>query len=196
MATVNVEMSMSLDGFIADRDGKVGPLFDWYGNGPVKVPARAGNSVFELSEASARHLADDFAAVGAAVAGRRTFDITDGFADGHPYGVPVFVVTHAEPAGWRGDPSITIVTDGVESAVRRACEAAGDKVVTVTAADVARQCLELGLIDVVRINLVPVLLGDGIRLFDELAGVPIELEDPEVVQGTRVTHLYYRVKRS
>jgi dihydrofolate reductase len=107
----------------------------------------------------------------------------------------VFVVTHQVPAGWpRDDAPFTFVTEGVASAVAQASAVAGDKVVAVASANIAQQCLNAGLLDAVSVNLVPVLLGAGIRFFDHLGGTPIQLEDPQVIEGTGVTHLYYRVK--
>ncbi|MGH2637004.1 MAG: dihydrofolate reductase family protein [Actinomycetota bacterium] len=200
MAWVVAEMSMSLDGFVADPSDEVGPLFDWYGNGEVETPsADPERWTFRTSEASARYLRDSLESIGALVAGRRLFDVGGWGETGQPFGeIPVFVVTHAVPEGWpREDrPMITFVTDGVESAVEQARAAAGDGWVGVGGANVAKQCLDLGLLDEVRINLVPVLLGEGIRYFGDLSSVPVTLEDPEVIEGTRVTHLIYRVRRA
>jgi dihydrofolate reductase len=194
MATTITELTMSLDGFIADPSGGTGDLFHWYYNGMVPVPAPGADITFRLSEPSATHLRDGFAAIGAIVVGRRTFDITDGFADGHPYGAPIFVVTHQMPPGWpRPGSPITIVTDGVVSAGEQAVQVAKDGMVSVAAASIARQCLEAGLLDEVWINLVPVLLGRGTRFVDFLAGAPVRLQDPRIVAGREVTHLYYRV---
>jgi dihydrofolate reductase len=114
--------------------------------------------------------------------------------------VPVFVVTHSVPDGWpREDAPFTFVTDGgaegIASAITRAKAAAGEKQVVVGSANVAQQCLNAGLLDEIRVNLVPVLLGNGIRFFDKLSGAPVELEGPRVIEGTGVTHLYYRVQR-
>ena len=129
------------------------------------------------------------------VCDRRVFDLTGGWGGNHPTGVPVFVVTHTVPEGWpREDAPFTFVTDGVESALAQAKTVAGDKVVAVATPSIAQQCLNEGLLDGIQVNLVPVLLGQGIRFFDNLGATPIELEDPEVVEGTAVTHLYYRVR--
>ena len=105
---------------------------------------------------------------------------------GHPHG----------PREWtyEGSP-FTFVTDGVESAVERAREVAGDKNVGVGGADVAQQCIEAGLIDEVGIDLVPVLLGEGVRFFDRLRSGPIELERTRVVEAPGVTHLRFRIVR-
>jgi len=88
----------------------------------------------------------------------------------------------------------TLVTEGVESAVAQAMVVARDKVVSVASANIAQQCLNAGLLDEIRVDLAPVLLGEGIRFFDNLTSAPIELEGPRVIEGTGVTHLYYRVK--
>jgi dihydrofolate reductase len=200
MSKVYSEMSMSLDGFIADPSDQVGPLFEWYGNGEVEVPtAFPDRWTFRTSHASAPYLRESLARTKALVAGRRLFEVGRWGEDGQPFGAPVFVVTHAAPAGWprRDAPvPVTFVTDGVESAVRQAKAAAGGDWVGVGGSDVARQCLAAGLLDEVRINLVPVMLGAGIRYFDAVPNPPLALEDPVVIEGVRVTHLRYRVRRS
>ncbi len=195
MARVIADMAMSLDGFVADPSDGVEHLFGWFGNGDVAVPTADPRWTFHTSEASARHLREAFANVGALVCGRRVFDLAGGWGGNHPTGAPVFVVTHTVPDGWpREDAPLTFVTDGVESALAQAKTVAGDKVVAVATPDIAQQCLNEGLLDGIQVNLVPVLLGEGIRFFDNLAGAPIELEDPRVIEGTGVTHLYYRVR--
>jgi dihydrofolate reductase len=197
MATVMTEMSMSLDGFVADPSDGVEHLFRWYGNGDVAVPTAQPKRVLRTSQASAEYLRELLANIGAIVTGRRTFDIAGGWGGTNPWGVPVFVVTHSIPDGWpRDDAPFTFVTDGIESAVAQAKATAGEGWVEVGAADIARQCLNAGLLDEVRVDLIPVLLGDGVRFFDGLSGVPVELEGPTVVEGTGVTHLAYRVCRS
>jgi dihydrofolate reductase len=199
MATVIAEMSMSLDGFVADPSDDVGPLFDWYGNGDVAVPSvNPERWTFRTSEASARYLREAMEKVGALVAGRRLFDIGSWGERGQPFGVPVFVVTHSVPAGWPREDApvpVTFVTDGVERAVAQAKAVAGDGWVGVGGPDVVQQCLNAGLLDEVRINLVPVLLGAGIPYFANLANAPVALEGPRVIEGTSVTHLIYRVSK-
>lgn len=108
--------------------------------------------------------------------------------------LPVLVVTHAVPQEWvyEGSP-FTFVTDGVASAVEQAREVAGDKNVGVGGADVAQQCIEAGLIDEVGIDLVPVLLGEGVRFFGSLDTGFIQLERTSVVEAPGVTHLRFRV---
>jgi dihydrofolate reductase len=111
-------------------------------------------------------------------------------------GVPTFVVTHSVPQEWvyEGSP-FTFVTDGLESAVEQARAVAGDMNVAVGAASIAQQCIRAGLLDEIHVDLVPVLLGDGIRLFGHLGAGPIELESTEVIEGAGVTHLTFRVVR-
>jgi dihydrofolate reductase len=108
--------------------------------------------------------------------------------------VPTFVVTHSIPREWvyEGSP-FTFVTDGVESAVKRAKAVAGDKVVAVGAASIVQQCIRAGLLDEGHVDLVPILLGEGVRLFDHLGTGPIELERTQVVEGIGVTHMTFRV---
>lgn len=195
MTTVIADMSMSLDGFVADPSDGVEHLFKWFGDGDVTVPSADPRWTFRTSEASAEHLREALASVGALVVGRRLFDIAQGWGGNHPMGVPVFVVTHQVPEGWpRADAPFTFVTEGVESAVARAKLVAGERNVGVASANIAQQCLNAGLLDGISVSLVPVLLGQGIRFFDHLASTPVELEGPRVIQGTGVTHLYYRVK--
>jgi len=195
MAKVIADMTMSVDGFIADPNDGVEHLFGWYDNGPIALPTADPGLTFHLSEASATRLRAMLANVGALIGGRRIFNVTNGWGGHHPIGVPAFIVTHSIPDGWpREGDALTFVTDGVASAVAQANAVAGDKNVAIASASVTQQCLNLGLLDGVWVNLAPVLLGQGIRFFDHLNATPIELEDPEVIQGTRVTHLYYRVK--
>jgi len=109
-------------------------------------------------------------------------------------GVPAFVVTHTVPQEWvyEGSP-FTFVTDGVESAVEQARAVAGDKNAAVGAASMAQQCIKAGLLDEIHVDLVPVLLGGGVRLFEHLGTEPIELESTRVIEAPDVTHLTFRV---
>ena len=179
MSKIVADMSMSLDGFVAEPNGAVDRVFAWYAN---------------LSEASGARMQEAMANVGALVCGRRTFDQAEGWGGRHPMGVPVFVVTHQPPDGW-DDAPFTFVTDGVPSAVEQARAVAGDKWVGVASPDITRQCLEGGLLDLLELSVVPVLLGDGVRFFSNLATAPIELEGPRVIEGDGVTHLSYAVRR-
>ena len=146
MTTVVAEMSMSLDGFVADPSDGVDRLFGWYFNGEVEVPTPGSPMTFRTSAASADYLREGLAGVRALVAGGRLFDMGQVWGGGHPMGVPVFVVTHAVPEGWpREDAPFTFVTGGVGSAVEQAKAVAGDYgVVAVASPNVAQQCLDAG----------------------------------------------------
>jgi dihydrofolate reductase len=196
MGKVVMQASMSLDGFIADPSDGVGPLFDWYFNGEVEFTGADPDRVFRVSAASAEYLRRAWANVSAGVIGRRLFDLTNGWNGRPPVGEAVFVVTHRPPADWDfPDAPFTFVTDGVASAVAQAKAFAGDKDVSVSAGDVGGQALAAGLVDEVRVDLAPVVLGAGVRYFGDYAGSPLLLENPQVVQGDRVTHLHYRLRK-
>ena len=197
MGKVVSQASMSLDGYIADPSGNVGPLFDWYGNGDVEVTGADPDRVFKVSAASAAYLRQAWANAGASVIGRRLFDLTNGWNGKPPVGEAVFVVTHRPPEDWGfPDAPFTFVTDGVASAVAQAKELAGDRDVSVTPGNVGGQAFRAGLVDEVLVDLVPVVLGAGVRYFGDYAGSPLLLENPEIVQGDRVTHLRCRVRRA
>ena len=196
MSEVIANMSMSLDGFVADTNDGIEQVFGWYGSGDVAVPTAVEWATFRTSEASAAVLRHGLATIGALIGGRRLFDLTSGWNGAHPMGVPVFIVTHHEPADWaHPEAPFTFVTDGIESAVAQAKAAAGDKNVAVASPTIVRQCLDAGLLDAVQVDLVPVVLGRGIPFFGELAKGPVQLDGPTVVEGQGVTHLTYRVRR-
>jgi dihydrofolate reductase len=196
MTRVVAIMSMSLDGYVADADDGVAEVFDWYFSGDVEVPTASGSSgmTFRVSAPSAGHLRSLVAEVGAMLTGRRTFERAAGWGGRHPWDIPAFVVTHQVPDGWpRPGSTVQFVTDGIESAVARARSAAGPKSVGVHGAETIQQCLDAGLLDEIQIDLVPLLLGAGVRLFDHLASTPVVLGNPTVVIGVGVTHLRYPV---
>ena len=201
MGKVTFNITVSLDGFVAGPNdnpenglGDGGDrLFTWYFSGNTEVPISDGNMVLKVSPQSAELITRSFEASGAWVWGRRTFDIAKAWG-GHPPGRPCFIVTHHALQEWvkEGSP-FQFVTDGVESAIRKAKKAAGDKDVVVCTASILQQCLKAGLMDELSIDLVPVLLGDGVRLFENLGSEPPELEQIRVVEAPGVTHLLYRV---
>ena len=200
MGNVVVDLSVSLDGFIAGRDdghelplGRGGErLFTWMGAGPESnrlerrlTPPDASKVVMDewMTES------------GAIISGRRTFDIANGWKDGHPIDVPIFVVTHRAPTDGEWSPQVSFVTDGVERALELAQEVAGDRNVSVGGASVGQQLLRAGKLDEIQVSLVPLLLGGGVRLFDHLGADPIVLEQTRVIESEGVTHLPYRVVR-
>jgi dihydrofolate reductase len=198
--TVVIDVSMSLDGFIAGADD--GPnqplgvggdgLFEWFSDGDT--PSRWYPD-FTMSAVSAK-LFDEFAdRVGAVVAGRRTYEVSDAWGGNGPQpGIPLFVVTHQLPQTVpEGNPPYTFVTDGIKSAIEKAHAAAAGKEVSLMGSEIVQQCLQAGLLDEVTIHLVPMLLGRGVRLFDHLDRGSVELSLTQVVDAPGVTHLRYRV---
>ncbi|MGZ4695034.1 MAG: dihydrofolate reductase family protein [Acidimicrobiales bacterium] len=196
MGKIISHMTMSLDGYIAQPDDQVGELFDWYEAGGVTVPNPNEDVSFQVDEASAEELRELTENTGALVSGRHLFDIADGWNDTHPVGAPVVVVTHHPPPDAAERWPTTTFVEGVEAAISRAKEIAGDKNVTIASANVTQQALDLGLLDEVCVSLVPVLFGEGIPYFSKLRGGHLLLDDPIVVQGRRALHLRYPVARS
>jgi dihydrofolate reductase len=184
--------SVSVDGFIADENDQPGPLFDWLTSGDVSLD---DSGVLKVSQTSYDYIRVYWDSIGTTIAGRHVFDITDGWDGQPPAGVDhVVVVTHRPPPeGWDAETPFHFV-DGVEAAVARAQQLAGDRAVEVAAGDVGGQALAAGLVDEVRMDVVPVVFGSGKRYFGSVDAQHL-LEDPEVVQGDRVLHLRYRVRR-
>ncbi len=184
MGNVILDMAVSLDGFIATRDGGDGGIMNWY---------------FSPAPPSAKVIDELIDTIGSLVMGKRTYDQgaeANGFAD-DPYAADRFVLTY-HPMGdvRQGEKVFRFVNDGIESALEKARAAAGDKDVCIGGgADVAQQYLRAGLVDVIQLHIVPVILGEGIRLFDHLGGQPIPLEITRVVESVGVTHVRYRVVR-
>jgi len=201
MGKVVFNMTMSLDGFVAGPNdspenglGDGGEaLFKWYFSGDTEVSISEGTPVLKVSAQSAKLLKEAFERYGAGVWGRRTFDIAHAWG-GHPPGEPSFIVTHSVPQEWvkEGSPFI-FVTEGVESAIHQAKKAAGEKDVVICTASILQQALKAGLVDEMHIDIAPVLLGGGVRLFDKLGAEPIELESIRAIKGPGVTHLGFRV---
>jgi len=201
MGKVVFNITMSLDGFVAGPNdspenglgdgGQV--LFKWYFSGDTEVKISEGTPVLKVSKKSAKFLKESFRSYGAGVWGRRTFDIAGAWG-GHPPGTPSFIVTHTVPPEWvyEGSP-FTFVTDGVESAIRQARKAAGEKNVVLCTASILQQALRAKLVDEIYVDMAPVLLGDGVRLFDQLGTGPIELENIHTIVAPGVTHLGFRV---
>jgi dihydrofolate reductase len=200
MGKVITQASTSLDGYIAKQDNTIGRLFDWLQNGDVEIPTPAQDFAVHLTPQSAEHWHRWTSQLGALVVGRTLFDFVDGWNGRHTLDVPVVVVTHQVPTDWvanHPDAPFSFVTDGVEAAVDRARQMAGDRTVFVSAGTVARQCLELGLLDEVMIDLVPVVMGKGRPFFGGLSLDDVPLDDATVcIQGKRVTHLVFPVARS
>jgi len=200
MGQVIANASMSLDGYIAKHDNSIGRLFEWLQNGDVEVRTVDDRITLHMSRSSAEYWHTWVDGLGALVCGRTLFDVTGGWDGMHTIGVPVVVVSHQVPTDWieaHQDAPFHFVTDGVEAGIARAQEIAGERTVAVTAGTIARQCLELGLLDAVAVDLVPVVMGQGRPFFGELATDDVPLGDPtRCVQGDRVTHLLFPVVQS
>ena len=185
MSVSVLDMSISVDGFIADPDDFLGGqdgerLHAWASSNDPSHPVK--------------HFEAEWNAAGAILSGRRTAELMDHWGGSHG-GLPIFVPSHRPPppaARW-GYPLVTYVADGIESAMAQAKAAAGDKDVQVRGGYVAQRALEAGVLDEVQLHLVPVLLGQGRRLFDVLPGL-IELDLVRVIDTPEATHIRYRVR--
>jgi dihydrofolate reductase len=194
MGKVITALTMSLDGFIAEPNDDIRRLFKWYYSGDVPFPLPGTNMVFKMSSASAEVFQEYFRTTGAFVTGRRDFDVSHAWGGQPPFGIPAFIVTHNPPQEWLKENSpFTFVTDGVPSAIAKAKAAAGDKHVLLSGASLTQQCVKLGLLDEIYIELASILLGGGISLFGQLGIDPVELERIAVIEGKDVTHLRFRV---
>jgi dihydrofolate reductase len=193
MGKVIAGFTMSLDGFIADPNDDTQDLFKWYFSGNTEVHTVDG-MVFKVAAASADLLNKRFNAIGAVVTGRRDFDVSKAWGGKALVGDRVFILTHRAPQEWvyEGSP-FTFVPDGIENAIAQAQQVAGDRVVGVGSSTTTQQALKAGLLDEIEIDLVPVLLGRGVRLFDHVGATPIGLEQVGLIEGAGVTHLRYRV---
>jgi dihydrofolate reductase len=197
MSKVVAIMSMSLDGFVADRNGGLAEVFDWYVSGDVEIQTGGSDPMtLKMSAPSAEHFRGLTSELGAVLTGRRTFEVAEGWGGNHAWG-PAFVLTHKIPAGWpRPNSTVHFVTDGIEGAVKQAKAAAGRKSVGVHGADTIQQLLNAGLLDEIHVDIAAVLLGSGVRLFDHLARTPAILGNPMVIPGVGVTHLRYPVRNA
>lgn len=193
MSKVILDLAMSLDGFIAgpkddnqpDRElGGLDILHDW----------RFGSQSSTEAEA---YEVEKFKPMGAGIVGRRMLDLGIGpWGENPTFHMPIFVLSHAahESISKQGGTTYTFVTDGIESTLKQAQEAAGGKdIMLLGGADVAQQYLKAGLLDEIHLHLVPVLLGEGIRLFENIGTQPIHLEQMSVIEEPGVTHLRLRV---
>jgi dihydrofolate reductase len=184
MTMVVADMSVSLDGFVADPDDRADQVFAWYGKPQPEQSPRE-----PTGEAAVMGL-------GVIVYGRRTFEGAHGWDGHHPTGSPVVIVTHSVPEGWpRENSTVFFETGGIEAAMDQARQIAGDNVIALGSPSVIQQCLALGLVDRIQVKVAPVLLGAGIRMFGTLSSGLIQLDNPKVTEGNGVTHLHYNVAR-
>jgi dihydrofolate reductase len=200
MSASVLDMSMSLDGFIAGpNEGPDNGLGD--GGHRLHEWAMTADGDIDLEEirrsgGANGQIIDEFMSTGATVAGRGTFEPAGGWGGDHHDGVPIFIYSRQEPgidiSGW---PLVTYVSD-VETAMSRAKEAAGERNVLVHGAAVAQLAIAAGVLDELELHVVPVLFGQGRRLFEGLPAEQIELERTRILEGDGgVTHMHYRVRR-
>lgn len=193
MGKVLVDLSMSLDGFITGPNPRPElPL----GEGGQRLHDWMFPLSGDLAPRDREMIENLFKTTGAIVMGRRSFAVGEGpWGENPPFHMPVFVLTHntKEMVTKEGGTTYIFVTDGLESAISQAKAAAGDKDVCLHGATIPQQCIQAGLLDEVHIHLVPILLGQGTRLFDQLGSKHFELERLGVIESPSVTHLRFRV---
>jgi dihydrofolate reductase len=205
LGSVIMHNVVSVDGFIADGNDDVGPLHDWYFNGdtPITEDPDGGEQFdhsgtgggFKISSASVQYVRPMWKGIGTIVMGRNLFDLVNGWEGQPPTGDHVVVVSHRpKPEGWHPEGSYHFV-DNVTAAIDKARELAGERNVAVNAGDVGGQIFAVGLVDEVAMDVVPVVFGSGKRYFGRIGREHL-LEDPHVViQGERVLHLRFKVRR-
>nr|WP_269328342.1 dihydrofolate reductase family protein [Kineosporia mesophila] len=185
--------SVSVDGFVADENDQPGALFDWLTSGDVSLDE---SGVLKVSQTSHDYIRPYWDQIGVTIVGRHVFDLTDGWDGKPPGGIDHVVAVSHRPAPEGRDPEAPFYfVDSIEAAVSKAQELAGDRLVEVAAGDVGGQVLAAGLVDEVRMDVAPVVFGSGKRYFGSV-DAQHQLEDPDVViQGNRVLHLRYPVRR-
>jgi len=184
MGKVLFGLSVSLDGFIADKHGDVSQVFAWMGRAMEQFHEVVGDTLSET---------------GAVIMGHRTFDEIDSeqgwvMPDGTPLPWPVVVLqSQAREPVKKGHTQYYFVTDGIQSAMAKAQELAGEKYVALHGASSVQQALQAGLLDEFHMAVAHVLLGEGVRLFDHLGAKPIHLEHIRTLETPGATHLSFRV---
>ena len=183
MGKVIVGTTMSLDGFMNDRHGSLSSLYP---------------SLEDLRDTEM--LQESMQSTGAVVMGRHAYDLADGDFTGYEYQVPIFVLTHHPPKqetkGQNDKLSIIFVTDGIETAIAKARAAAGEKAVTIVGgASTAQQVINARLFDEIHIGIVPLLLGGGLRFFDNISVEQTDLEKINILESPSRTDLRYRLRQ-
>jgi dihydrofolate reductase len=197
MSRLILYMAMSLDGFITGPGDEQGNpagaggmrLMEWLGKGGPEV------ADWRPTDPQSQIVFDEMLSTGAVVTGRRTGDFADYWGGDHHDGVPIFVPTHTAPAD-NPHERVHFVSDGIAACVEQAKAAAGERDVLLHGAYTAQECLKAGLLDVLEIQLMPVLLGQGRPLFEHLPAEHIELDLVRTLQAAGVLHLRYEVRRA
>lgn len=188
-------MSMSVDGIIhADTDG-VARLFQWYSAGPQEVASESSAVGYSMEPDNARYLAESKDQIKVIIGGRNVFDEAGGWGGKHPTGAKVIILSHSTPDGWQDTDDIRFMDAHITEAVDAARGLADGADIAIATPTIVKQCLEQGLLDEITIDIVPVLLGKGLRYFHQLDDLDIKLSEPTIVQGTGVTHLRYTVQK-
>ena len=197
MSRLILYMAMSLDGFITGPGDEPGNpagvggmrLMEWLGKGGPEV------ADWRPADPQSQIVFDEMMSTGAVVTGRRTGDFADYWGGDHHDGVPIFVPTHTAPADNRHE-RVHFVSDGIAACVEQAKAAAGERDVLLHGAYTAQECLKAGLLDVLEIQLMPVVLGQGRLLFERLPAEHIELDLVRTLEAAGVLHLRYEVRRA
>ena len=197
-------ITMSMDGFVAGPNDRLGAglgdggerLHYWHFGGPFTYEDDARGTLGSPSEVDQEYLDGVFSPAGSWLVGRTMYDLADGWGDDPGFGVPVFVVTHRpHEIVVKGNTTFEFVTDGIDAALERAREAAGDKnVIVMGGADLMRQYLAAGLVDELTLTIAPVLLGAGKRLFDGIECTDLGFDRTAVIESPYATHLRYEVR--
>jgi dihydrofolate reductase len=195
MRKVTADISMSLDGFVTDPDASVGTRLEGHD------PGRLHDWMFDArTDADARIRDELYAATGAVVIGKTMFDVGfEPWGDPPPFGMPVFVVTHEPrtPLPMLGGTTYTFVPGGIHAALDLARVAAGDRDVGIWGgANILRQYLASGVLDELHLHIVPILLGGGVPLFEQLDPSGMELTKLGTVETPRATHVRFAVRAS
>lgn len=184
MGKVMFGLSVSLDGFIADKNDDISEVFAWFSSAWDRLYEVAGDALNET---------------GAVIMGHRSFDMIDNdngwiFPDGTAPAWPVIVLqSQAREPVKKGKTQFYFVTDGIESAIQKAQEIAGEKQISLHGASAVQQALKAGLLDEINMAVAHVLLGEGVRLFDHLGSKSIHLEHIRTLETPGATHLSFRV---
>jgi dihydrofolate reductase len=189
--------TVSLDGYISGT-GESGfdLLFQWYQAGDVELSTEHSDMSFHVTRQSAEYIAQLREATGCLVVGRHLFDVTSGWGGRHPLGMPYVVLSHSVPDGWERESEwYSFVTEGgIEAAIAKAREIAGEKYIGVNGGQMASQALAAGLLDEIWLDLAPVILGAGTPFLT--SDSQLALDGPlQVIESERVTHLRYAVRR-